>query len=59
VAQSPGSPTIEGRRGRSLTAVELSIGAGGAITWLSDRDGEWEEVLTKVRSVVGMLAGVH
>nr|XP_019013933.1 para-aminobenzoate synthetase [Kwoniella pini CBS 10737]OCF52714.1 para-aminobenzoate synthetase [Kwoniella pini CBS 10737] len=33
----------------------LSIGAGGAITWLSDRDKEWEEVLTKVGSVVGKL----
>lgn len=37
---------------------ELSLGAGGAITWLSDPEKEWEEVLTKVRSVVGNLAGV-
>jgi anthranilate/para-aminobenzoate synthase component I len=37
----------------------LSIGAGGAITWLSDRDAEWDEVLTKVRSVVGVLDGVE
>ncbi|WVR03036.1 hypothetical protein IAU60_000025 [Kwoniella sp. DSM 27419] len=37
----------------------LSIGAGGAITWLSDRDGEWAEVLTKVGSVVGKLEGVE
>ncbi|WVF66767.1 hypothetical protein IAT40_001509 [Kwoniella sp. CBS 6097] len=37
---------------------QLSIGAGGAITWLSDRDGEWAEVLTKVGSVVGKLDGV-
>ncbi|KAK8844826.1 hypothetical protein IAR55_006676 [Kwoniella newhampshirensis] len=37
----------------------LSIGAGGAITWLSDRDGEWDEVLTKVKSVVGVLDGVE
>ncbi|WWD22621.1 hypothetical protein CI109_107114 [Kwoniella shandongensis] len=37
----------------------LSIGAGGAITWLSDRDGEWDEVLTKVKSVVGVLEGVE
>ncbi|WVQ94380.1 hypothetical protein IAU59_001459 [Kwoniella sp. CBS 9459] len=36
---------------------QLSIGAGGAITWLSDRDGEWAEVLTKVGSVVGKLEG--
>lgn len=31
----------------------MSIGAGGAITWLSDAEKEWEEVLVKVRSVVG------
>ena len=34
---------------------EMSIGAGGAITWLSKRANEWEEVKTKVRSVVGTL----
>ncbi|KAL0253800.1 hypothetical protein I308_101177 [Cryptococcus tetragattii IND107] len=33
----------------------LSIGAGGAITWLSDREKEWDEVLTKVKSVVGTM----
>ncbi|WVQ82863.1 hypothetical protein IAT38_004998 [Cryptococcus sp. DSM 104549] len=33
----------------------LSIGAGGAITWLSDPAKEWDEVLTKVKSVVGAL----
>lgn len=32
---------------------QASIGAGGAITWLSKRANEWEEVKTKVRSVVG------
>jgi len=32
-----------------------TIGAGGAITWLSKRANEWEEVKTKVRSVVGKL----
>ncbi|WVO15148.1 hypothetical protein L204_102792 [Cryptococcus depauperatus] len=32
-----------------------SIGAGGAITWLSEKSKEWEEVLTKVQSVVGEL----
>lgn len=37
------------------TSVErsLTIGAGGAITWLSNPASEWEEVMTKVRSVVG------
>lgn len=29
----------------------LSIGGGGAITWLSDPASEWQEVLTKVYSV--------
>ncbi|WWC90289.1 uncharacterized protein L201_005222 [Kwoniella dendrophila CBS 6074] len=38
---------------------QLSIGAGGAITWLSNRDSEWEEVLTKVGSVVGKLDHVQ
>lgn len=37
----------------------MYLGAGGAITWLSDRDQEWDEVLTKVRSVVGDLEGVE
>jgi para-aminobenzoate synthetase len=31
----------------------MTIGAGGAITWLSDPRNEWEEVMTKVQSVVG------
>jgi para-aminobenzoate synthetase len=39
--------------------IEISIGAGGAITWLSDHQKEWDEVLTKVRSVVGSLAVVE
>ncbi|GMK56278.1 hypothetical protein CspeluHIS016_0301180 [Cutaneotrichosporon spelunceum] len=38
-----------------LEGQDLSIGAGGAITWLSDREEEWTEVLTKVQSVVGPL----
>ncbi|WVQ87592.1 hypothetical protein IAS59_001318 [Cryptococcus gattii] len=37
----------------------LSIGAGGAITWLSDREKEWDEVLTKVKSVVGTMDNVE
>lgn len=40
---------------RWLIKAELSLGAGGAITWLSDPLGEWDEVLTKVKSVVGTL----
>lgn len=42
-------------RGEGGTSQErsLTIGAGGAITWLSDPASEWEEVMTKVRSVVG------
>ncbi len=42
----------------SFCVADMSIGAGGAITWLSDRDREWEEVLTKVKSVVGAVDGV-
>jgi para-aminobenzoate synthetase len=29
------------------------LGAGGAITALSDADAEWEEMIVKLRSVVG------
>ncbi|GAA5831665.1 hypothetical protein JCM11251_000785 [Rhodosporidiobolus azoricus] len=36
---------------------ELSLGAGGAITHLSDPEKEWEEVLTKVDAVLGGLSG--
>lgn len=35
------------------TQKSMTIGAGGAITWLSDPRSEWDEVMTKVRSVVG------
>ncbi|KAF8678025.1 Para-aminobenzoate synthase [Rhizoctonia solani] len=39
---------------RTLVAYQdqLTYGAGGAITWLSDVDGEWNEVLLKARSVL-------
>jgi para-aminobenzoate synthetase len=40
-------------KSRVLMVAELSLGAGGAITWLSNPEGEWDEVLTKVKSVVG------
>ncbi|GAA5898817.1 hypothetical protein JCM5296_005615 [Sporobolomyces johnsonii] len=33
--------------------AELSLGAGGAITHLSDPEKEWEEVLTKTDAVLG------
>ena len=36
----------------------MMLGAGGAITWMSDPAKEWDEVLTKVDSVVGSLARV-
>ncbi|KAJ1303103.1 hypothetical protein OPQ81_011304 [Rhizoctonia solani] len=31
---------------------QLIYGAGGAITWLSDENGEWDEVVLKARSVL-------
>ncbi|CAE6420917.1 unnamed protein product [Rhizoctonia solani] len=31
---------------------QLTYGAGGAITWLSDVNGEWDEVVVKARSVL-------
>ncbi|KAG8742070.1 Protein phosphatase PP2A regulatory subunit B [Ceratobasidium sp. 414] len=39
---------------RTLVACgdRLSYGAGGAITWLSDVDGEWAEVVLKAQSVL-------
>ncbi|KIW06019.1 aminodeoxychorismate synthase, variant 2 [Verruconis gallopava] len=33
------------------TGNDLNIGAGGAITWLSNAQKEWEEVLIKARAV--------
>lgn len=30
---------------------ELELGAGGAITWLSEEDKEWEEVMVKANAV--------
>ena len=41
------------REGESKSDTRYSLGAGGAITWLSDPQGEWDEVLTKVGSVIG------
>lgn len=38
------------------TSQGLSIGGGGAITWLSDPESEWQEVLTKVHSVAKAFA---
>ena len=34
-------------------AESLELGAGGAITWLSEPDREWEEVMVKARAVAG------
>jgi para-aminobenzoate synthetase len=45
--------TIIIQDGQKAPSRYMTIGAGGAITWLSDPLSEWEEVLTKVRSVVG------
>ena len=35
-----------------MILADLTIGAGGAITWLSDARAEWEEVSVKVGSVL-------
>ena len=32
---------------------QLELGAGGAITWLSEPDREWEEVMVKAKAVAG------
>jgi para-aminobenzoate synthetase len=33
------------------TGEELELGAGGAITWLSEEDKEWDEVMVKANAV--------
>ena len=35
---------------------EWKIGAGGAVTGLSTEEGEWEEMVTKMRSTLGLFA---
>lgn len=35
------------------------IGAGGAVTMLSSAEGEWDEMLTKLRTVCGILMPSH
>jgi para-aminobenzoate synthetase len=39
----------------SFSSTELTLGAGGAITHLSDAADEWEEVLVKTDAVLGKL----
>lgn len=46
-------PRKQGRRcGQGEGFTEWTLGAGGAITALSDPDAEWEEMLAKVESVL-------
>ncbi len=35
-----------------------TIGAGGAVTALSDEEGEWQEMLAKLKSTLGLFEGV-
>ena len=35
---------------------EWKIGAGGAVTGLSTEEGEWEEMVTKMKSTLGLFA---
>lgn len=51
--QAPGSTTGE----RAAGSVEWTLGAGGAITALSDAEAEWEEMIAKVESVLPAFAG--
>ena len=37
---------------------EWTVGAGGAVTSLSTEDGEWEEMMTKLRSTVRVFEGI-
>lgn len=46
----------EPRTGQAVSQpgrATFTLGAGGAITWLSSPQGEWDEVMTKVSSVLG------
>jgi para-aminobenzoate synthetase len=38
---------------------ELELGAGGAITWLSEADKEWDEVMVKANAVARGKGKVH
>ena len=49
-AQSQGSTPEEGVA--QAQSVDWHLGAGGAITALSDAEAEWEEMLAKVESVL-------
>ncbi|KAL2843601.1 ADC synthase [Aspergillus pseudodeflectus] len=40
------------------TGNELELGAGGAITWLSEADREWDEVLVKANAVAEAMPAV-
>lgn len=53
VAEYEPVTTDTDRQGMQERDVRYSLGAGGAITWLSDPQGEWDEVMTKVESVIG------
>ncbi|KAH8083726.1 putative 4-amino-4-deoxychorismate synthase [Filobasidium floriforme] len=53
VAEYEPVTTDTDRQGMQEREVRYSLGAGGAITWLSDPQEEWDEVLTKVGSVIG------
>jgi len=47
------SSTLWGIQLTPTLSIELRLGAGGAITHLSDPEKEWEEVLTKIDAVLG------
>ena len=39
----------------TVNGQEVSVGAGGAITYLSEAEREWEEVLDKVKAIATVL----
>lgn len=62
--ESHSSPSWQGeeRKDGAAATVEFAaqpwiIGAGGAVTCLSTEDGEWEEMLVKMRSTMGVFGG--
>ena len=48
-------PSSSKQAGRDRAYTEWTLGAGGAITALSDPEAEWEEMLAKVESVLPAL----
>lgn len=52
-----GDDVTDGDAGNEAEGDEWTIGAGGAVTSLSSEEGEWEEMLAKLRSTLRLFGG--